>query len=496
MITVNSDTPYLGIPFAELLDFDIIQNLKEGFGMMGMRFTGKPTKAGIVKAYDEYVKASPADVLRCLRPEELELMDKLLKQGKGGYVTVEGTQLYNQLQKMNLVVTHEDKDKNTTDLYLIDELYNLFAPHIDEVTKNPVDYSTEKSLKTPLDAVIFEISYKCRELVAHIEDWTKRKSPREMSAKERESFGKALDDYDECLEEYSDKLTTLVAATPQGFAGRESDIVRIKKTIKDVHGVIAHMQILLEAIQSGKAIDGADDDREEIDLEERTELEQVLKSKEFQDVIGQITKDRMDAMKEAERAQREDGPVKFLPAFTKHPAIYPSMKESYCATRLVRPRVFEITLPLEDALYFIVYFNYMEQNGYTQATCYWGNIFDFAQKAAAEPYPGAGYVMLSKPFRKKYPHVASVYGMHEDNQDCTKPYLTTIGWEHQPKEWFLSVRLWDFDYPKLITYSPLDCPEVIEAIDELKKASLAMIRDIQRSDAKQPKLLMNKLFEL
>ena len=204
----------------------------------------------------------------------------------------------------------------------------------------------------------------------------------------------------------------------------------------------------------------------------------------------------MDAMKEAERAQREDGPVKFLPAFTKHPAKYPSQKESYCATRLVRPRVFEITLPLDDDLYFVVYFNYLEQNGYTQATCFWGNIFDFAQKAAAEPYSGAGYVMLSKPFRKKYPHVASVYGMHKDNQECTKPYLTTIGWEHQAKEWFLSVRLWDFDYAKLITYSPLDCPEVIEAIDELKKASLAMMRDIQRSDAKQPKLLMNDLFGL
>lgn len=494
MITINSDTPYLGIPFAELLDYDIIQNLKEGFGMMGMRFTGKPTKAGIVKAYNEYVKASPADVLRCLRPEDLKLMDKLLKQGKGGHFTVEGIQLYNQLQKMNLVVTHEDKDKNTTDLYLIDELYDLFVPHIGEVIKNPVDYSTDKSLKTPLDAVIFEISYKCHELVAHIEDWTKKKSPREMSAKERESFGRALDDFLDCLEEYFGKLTTLIAATPQGFAGRVSDIERIKKTIKDVHGVIDHMQILLEAIQNGKAIDGAADDGEEIGLEERAELEQVLKSKEFKDVINQITKDRMDAMKEAERAQREDGPVKFLPAFTKHPAKYPSMKESYCATRLVRPRVFEITLPLEDALYFIVYFNYMEQNGYTQATCYWGNIFDFAQKAAAEPYPGAGYVMLSKPFRKKYPHVTSVYGMHEDNQDCTKPYLTTIGWEHQPKEWFLSVRLWDFDYAKLITYSPLDCPEVIEAIDELKKASLAMMRDIQRSDAKQPKLLMNELF--
>ena len=520
MITINSDTPYLGIPFVELLDFDIIQNLKEGFGMMGMRFTGKPTKAGIVKAYDEYVKANPADVLRCLRPEDLELMDKLLKQDKGGHVTVKGTQLYNQLQKMNLVVTHEDKQKNVTELFIIDELYELFALHIDEVKKHPVDYSDENSLKTPLDAVIFEISYKCRELVAHIENWTKRNSPKaafkreesrihsdyperkqaratlkEMSAKERENFGNALDDYDDCLEEYTDKLTTLIAATPQGFGKRQGDIERIMKTIKGVHDVIDHMQILLEAIQGGKAIDG-NDETDNTTSEERTQIEQVLKSKEFKDVIDQIKNDRMDGMKEAERAQREDGPVKFLPAFTKHPAKYPSQKESYCVTRLVRPRIFEITLPLEDGLYFVVYFIYMEQNGYTQATCYWGNIFDFALKAAAEPYPGAGYVMLSKPFRKKYPHVASVYGMHEDNQDCTKPYLTTIGWEHQSKEWFLSVRLWNFDYAKLITYSPLDCPEVIEAIDVLKKASLAMMHDIQRSDAKHPKLMMNELFKL
>ena len=495
MITINSDTPYLGIPFVELLDFDIIQNLKEGFGMMGMRFTGKPTKAGIVKAYDEYVKGNPADVLRCLRPEDLELMDKLLKQGKGGHVTVKGTQIYNQLQKMNLVVTHEDKQTDVTELFIIDELYELFAPHIDEMKNHPVDYSDDDSLKTPLDAVIFEISYKCRELVAHIEDWTKRKSPKAMSKKERESFGRALDDYDDCLEEYIGKLTTLIAATPQGFGKRQGDIERIRKTIKSVHDVIDHMQILLEAIQGGKAIDG-DDEIEETTPEEKAQIEQVLKSKEFKDVIAQITKDRMDAMKEAERAQHEDGPVKFLPAFTKHPAKYPSQKESYCATRLVRPRVFEITLPLEDGLFFIVYFIFLEQNGYTQASCYWGNIFDFAQKAAAEPYPGAGYVMLSKPFRKKYPHVASVYGMHEDNQDCTKPYLTTIGWEHQAREWFLSVRLWDFDYAKLITYSPLDCPEVIEAIDELKKASLAILHDIQRSDAKQPKLLMNDLFGL
>lgn len=495
MITVKSDTPYLGISFGEVLDIDIIQNLKEGFGMMGMRFVGKANKAQMVKAYDEYVKGNPADVLRCLRSENLQLINDILKQGKGGHVTVKGTQLYNQLQKMNLVVSREDTRAKTTDLYLIDELYDLFAPHIDEVMKHPVDYNTEKSLKTPLDAVIFEISYKCRELVAHIDDWTKKGHPKEFSRKERDGFEKVLDECEDVLEEYTGKLTTLIAATPNGFGRRQGDIERIKKTINDVHGVIDHMQILLEAIESGHAIDhDEEDDIEDIDPEEKAQLEQVLQSKEFRDAMKRIEKDRMDAMDEAERARREDGPVKFLPAFTKHPAKYPPKKESYCATRLVRPRVFEITIPLEDGLYFIVYFNFLEQNGYTQATCYWGNIFDFAQKAAAEPYPGAGYVMLSKPFRKKYPHVASVYGMHEDNETCEKPYLTTIGWEGQPKEWFLSMRLYDFDYVKLITYSPLDCPEVIEAIGELKKVSLAMMRDIQRSDAKSPKQLMNDLF--
>ena len=233
---------------------------------------------------------------------------------------------------------------------------------------------------------------------------------------------------------------------------------------------------------------------EDFDPDEKAELERVVNSKAFKDAIEQIKKDRMDAMAEAERAASEDGPTKFQPAFTKHPAKYPPMKESYCATRLVRPRCFEITLPLDDGNYFIVYFMYLEQKGYTQATCYWGNVFDFAQKAAAEPYPGAGYVTLSKPFRKKYPHVAAVYGMQEDNEDCTKPYLTTIGWDGQPKEWFLSVRLWDFDYTRLITLSPLDCDEALEAIDALRDISLAMLHDIQRSDAKQPKLLMQELF--
>ena len=170
------------------------------------------------------------------------------------------------------------------------------------------------------------------------------------------------------------------------------------------------------------------------------------------------------------------------------------MRQSYCATRLVRPRVFEMTLPLEEGLYFIVYFIYLEQKGYTQATCCWGDIPDFLKKAAKEPYPGAGCVTLSKAFRKKYPHIAGVYGTQEDNRDSAKPYLTTIGWDNQPKQWFLSVRLHGFDYTRLITLSPLDSKEAVAAVEALRTASLAMLSDIQRSDAKQPRQLVKELF--
>ena len=56
MITFKHNTPDLSIPFADVLNVDTIQSLKDGLGMMGMRFTGKPTKAHIVRTFDNYVK--------------------------------------------------------------------------------------------------------------------------------------------------------------------------------------------------------------------------------------------------------------------------------------------------------------------------------------------------------------------------------------------------------------------------------------------------------
>ena len=227
------------------------------------------------------------------------------------------------------------------------------------------------------------------------------------------------------------------------------------------------------------------------------QVDDILNSAPVQEVVNRIKQSRIDEMKAAEKALQEEGPFKsYLPTFTKHPVKFPPKKESYCATRLVRPRIYEVTLPLNDGIFFVVYFHWLEQKGYTQATCYWGNIFDFTTKSATEPYPGAGYLELSRPFVKKYPHVAGVYGAQDDNKLGEHPYLTTIGWDFQPKEWWLSMRLYKLDFARLLVLGPLDCDDVLEALNTLCDAALAMMRDIQLSDAKQPKQLMNELFGL
>ena len=45
-----------------------------------------------------------------------------------------------------------------------------------------------------------------------------------MSFKELDHLSDALFDYEDELDEYEGKLTSLIAATPQGFAARQKDI--------------------------------------------------------------------------------------------------------------------------------------------------------------------------------------------------------------------------------------------------------------------------------
>lgn len=74
--------------------------------------------------------------------------------------------------------------------------------------------------------------------------------------------------------------------------------------------------------------------------------------------------------------------------------------------------------------------------------------------------------------------------LDKDGRLLPEPYLTTIGFNFQPKEWFLSYRVYDQDWEKLCMFSALFIDEITDACDELIDASFDICDEIQRSDAK------------
>lgn len=97
-------------------------------------------------------------------------------------------------------------------------------------------------MKTPLDSVLFEVSSKCREIITYINKWSKGNKLRGMSFKELDHLSVTLFDYEDVLDEYEDKHTSLIAATPQGFAARQEDIDSLMTAVGRVRHTIINMK--------------------------------------------------------------------------------------------------------------------------------------------------------------------------------------------------------------------------------------------------------------
>lgn len=117
----------------EILEVDTIDNLNEGFHMMGYRFKGKPRKAAIAKGIMRYIKEEPREVLQRLDATSLRQVKELMEKGKGNAIVLDGMQLYNPLQKMHLVLSYEDVKGNKTHMYLFNDLYDIFSPVINDI---------------------------------------------------------------------------------------------------------------------------------------------------------------------------------------------------------------------------------------------------------------------------------------------------------------------------------------------------------------------------
>ena len=124
--------------FADFLMYDTVVHQKEAFSQMGRRFIGQPKKRQVANGIAKYVKEHPLDVLHKCNADTLMYIKKMIEMGKGSCITIGEPNIFDhQLQKMELVLTYYDKKAKTTELYLLDELHDFFAPHIEEAYRNP-----------------------------------------------------------------------------------------------------------------------------------------------------------------------------------------------------------------------------------------------------------------------------------------------------------------------------------------------------------------------
>lgn len=207
----------------------------------------------------------------------------------------------------------------------------------------------------------------------------------------------------------------------------------------------------------------------------------------------QYVNKRKNELEAAANASNEQRPLNLLPALTTNPPEMPA-EDTQIAYKLIRPRVMELTLRLSAERYMVCYF--FMQEGYIHATCNWGDILDFVWNGVEAPYPGADYHEVKRPFRKKYPTIANAFGQKVDNQGkCLPvPYITTIGWEGQPKTWFINYKIYGSDFVDLAMYGPMVNDEYATAIGNLRDLCIKFFKEIMRSDAKSPKAKLKAYF--
>ena len=207
----------------------------------------------------------------------------------------------------------------------------------------------------------------------------------------------------------------------------------------------------------------------------------------------QYVNKKKNELEAAANASDEQRPLTLLPALTTNPPEMPA-EDTQIAYKLIRPRVMELTLRLSAERYMVCYF--FMQEGYIHATCNWGDILDFVWNGVEAPYPGADYHEVKRPFRKKYPTIANAFGQKVDNQGkCLPvPYITTIGWEGQPKTWFINYKIYGLDFVDLAMYGPMVNDEYATAIGNLRDLCIKFFKEIMRSDAKSPKAKLKAYF--
>lgn len=200
----------------------------------------------------------------------------------------------------------------------------------------------------------------------------------------------------------------------------------------------------------------------------------------------------------AERIQKEldeaikklKVPVEVYPAITKNP---PRLLEEdmLINSKLIRPGLIEAVFPLAEDLYMVSYF--IMQKDCIIACCYLGDLLDFVKNGVEQQ---GGVAVLKKYFRKKYPYLASLYGVNPDSLGKwpAMPYLMTIAWESAEPRWYLTEKIYDGDFPSMVYYGVVNDQKALEVLFHFREALDKMWKELEKSDAKAPKARMKDFF--
>lgn len=172
-----------------------------------------------------------------------------------------------------------------------------------------------------------------------------------------------------------------------------------------------------------------------------------------------------------------------LPVFTTSvPLDFPS--EGTFAFNKKTHKQLEVTVRINEHQYFNM--NFLNHDGYIMACCRWAHVLDFAENG----YDRYEHI-IKKHFRKKYPVISSLYGQHTDTAEDL--HISTIGFEGNPKEWYISMRIYGEKFDDLLHGNLLMNVAFASAVGNLCMASVDVFKEIMKSDAKQPKILLKEL---
>lgn len=458
MITLRQDKNEMDISIHDMMMLDTKANMLEAYDLAGLKISKKAPKEVLASSWDHIVHDEPAFIIVHLPENEQKMLTKLAVMKQEEYITApRNPEKFLMMQKLYLVVTYEGKDYQH--IYMPDSVRKV----ISELAEEEIE----------LHPGMREMNNAIDKMVGLNERMTSLLTNTDLSDKERKR---------QVLELKSE--FDAIIADLKTIEQRKDCSLPLKQFISDMEGQKKLCDMISVAPTKGT---------EKKSMKTRTTKEEK-EDKLFDNLAMAVAAHKQQEMEDAEK--NVEKPVSFSPAITANP---PQLMEEWqvFSQKLIRPTVLEVVLRLTKVSYMVFYV--FLQESYIHVACCWDDILDFVWNGVDQPTPWNPYTEIKKHFRKKYPVIASLFGQKEtkDGKPLPEPYLTTIGFDHQPKKWWLSTKLPDRnvdDFTKWALYEMTNDNDCADILGNLRDACLDIFDEINDSDAKTPKEKMHTYF--